>query len=267
MRRFLSSLVALGCLAAAEPPPVASSSAAASEKLAGEAELTEQEQRARCAIKRVHLLRMFFLVQTRYRNTPQHDAECLALARRLQAPADYVELLEAEASGTLSGLSYYEHNKAVDTLMDRYGVDALAARLLAERLQCNEQEAHEFVEWLPVQFVFNTVPNRRLSPQEFMNQLHALRRLFERMEQEYAKATDRTSADAAANALLQALPWLPQSAHLRLIIGQRRSVDLPGYRQFVLPAEQKLNEQRSRLIETGFYGSKKLNAIDQLLCL
>ncbi len=266
MRRFLLLFSLLGCFAAAKQQPTAPLSAASVEPV-GEVEAAEQEQRARCALKRVHLLRMFFLVQAHHLNTPEHDAECLALARRLQAPAAYIKLLEVEAAGPLSGRDHYEHNEAVNQVMIAYGVDALAARLLAERLCCNEQQARELTEWLPMDFVFNVVPRSQLSPQDVSDQLAAMRELFERMQQEYSKAVDRESADAAANDLLQVLSWLPKSAPLRLIIGRRRSVDFPGYSQIVLPAEQKLNEQRKRLIEADFYGSKKLNAMDQLLCL
>ncbi len=230
----------------------------------------EQVEAARSAIKRVHLLRMMFLVHARHRNTPEHGAECLAMARRLQAPSAYVNLLEEELAAaplSLSGRAYYEHNKLMAELMRVYKVDELSARLLAERVHCDEQQAREFAEWLPVQYVFDRVPMVKFTPNDYVSELQSLRDLFEHMQQEYAKVVNRASADAAADALLGSLPLLQKTAHLRLMIGRKHSTDIPGYQQFVYPVEQKLNELRARLIETSFYGSKKLSAMDELMCL
>lgn len=266
MRYILPLIFLLGCSAATGQDPVSRADAENIEQQL-KSMPEHQTEAARSAIKRVVLLRMMFLVQASHRNTPEHDAECLALARRLQAPEAYVSLLEAETLGPLSGRDYYEHNKAVDELMRSYRVDALSARLLAERVRCNEQQARELMEWLPVQFVFNTIPDATLNAQDYGNQLRALRDLFERMHQQYAKVTDRASADTAADSLLECLPWIAKTGGLRLLISERRSTDLPGYRQIVHPTESKLNEQRSRLVESNFYGSKKLDALDELLCL
>lgn len=259
----------LGCPAGAQQgslPPVSAASIEAEVK----AMLVEQVEAARSAIKRVHLLRMMFLVQDRHRNTPEHGAECLAMARRLQAPAAYVNLLKEELADSplsLSGRAYYAHNKLMTELMRAYGVDDLSARLLAERVHCNEQQARELSEWLPVQFVFDRVPVSKLTPDDYVKELQSLRDLFEHMQQEYAKVVDRASADAVADALLGSLPLLQKTAYLRFMISKKHSTDIPGYQQYIYPTEHKLNELRARLIETFFYGSKKLNAVDELMCL
>ena len=264
MKTFVILALLLGSLTTAESPV-----GPASPELSTVEQIRtmppEQWETERCAMKRVMLLRMLFLVHDRYRSTPEHSAECLALARQLQAPKAYIALLEAEAP--LSGRNHYEHQRAMSQLMNAYALDELSARLLAESVRCDEKQARELVEWLPMQHVFNLVPGTKPDLQDITNQLQALRELFECMEKEYAGVKDRASADAAADALLTALPFLTESAHVRLIIRKQQSTDLPGYHQIVQPIENKLNELRIRLIESAFYGSKRLIAMDELLCL
>ena len=261
---MLSAACAVG---AQEPAPETSPYPAPPTPQQLQAMPAEQLEAARCAMKRVLLLSALYLTQDRHRTTPEHAAECLALARRLQAPAEYVQLLEVTAQGDLGGQAHYLHRSALRNVVAAYGVDAVAVRLLAETVHCTAQQARELDEWLPMRHVFNLVPDADLTSEDMNKQLSALRTLFERMSEQYAKVTDRASADAAAEALLDALQYVSQSSYIRLIVNKQRSTDFPGYARIVGEAAGQLRKHRVRLLEASFYGSFKLAALDELLCL
>ncbi len=231
----------------------------------GSAQPTQEEC---CAIKRVLLLSMMHLVRERHSLPTQYVAECVAFAKRLQAPAAFIECYEVGNGGKLGGRAFYDNHRAMNALLIKYRVDELAIRLLAEEVPCTVQQARELVEWLPVQHIFNLMPPpQQITREVFDRQMSKLKQLHERMGVEYAKVVDRAGADAAADALLDTLPVLSEIQDVRLLLNKLRSENRAAFAQALGPVGKHLSELRVKLVESNFYGSVKLAVMDTLLCI
>ncbi len=231
-------------------------------------EANEQRVQAeKCAIKRVLLLSMMHLVRERHVLPAQYAAECVAMAKRLQAPPAFITCYEAGNSGKLGGRAHYDNHRTMKALLIKYGIDELAIRLLAEDVHCTLQQARELADWLPVQFLFNLIPpQHHISREEFDRQLAALSRLYSQAADEYAKVSDRASADAAADALLTSLPILAETQDVRIFMSKLRDADRDAFLHALGPVAKQLSNLRVKLVESNFFGSVKLAMIDALIC-
>ncbi len=259
-------LVALPAVAGQTQPEGAGGTPA--EHAASGKEDAQPTQGESCAIKRVLLLSMMHLVRERHSMPPQYVAECVACAKRLQAPAAFIEYYEVGNSGKLGGRAFYDNHRAMSALLIKYRVDELAIRLLAEDIPCSEQQARELVEWLPVEHIFNLMPpSHQVTREVIERQMSELLELYERISDEYAKVTDRAGADAAADALLDTLPVLSEIPDVRLLLNKLRSENRAAFVRVLGPTGKRLSEQRVKLVESNFYGSVKLAVMDALLCI
>lgn len=227
----------------------------------------EAQLAAREAVKKVLLHRTLRQKDDAARLTLANAAESLALAQQLKAPEPLIRMLELEASGRLSGRELHEYREAFNHLTAAYGVDALQMRLYSENQAYTTDEMRRVFEWLPLEHVFNLVPDTELGAAAIEEQFSTLAEIFARMAQVYAGVSSREQADAAAEELLPLLAAYNTTSPVRLLFmaaGNSPRLMAP-FARLVEPAAARLIEQRRRLIETDYYGSRRLSTLDFLL--
>ena len=227
----------------------------------------EEQLAAREAVKKVLLHRTLRQKDDAARLTPANAAASLALAQQLHAPEPFVRMLELEAAGHLSGRDLHEYRRAFNELVAAYGVDALQMRLYSETRAYTTEEMRRVFEWLPLEHVFNLVPDMEMGAAVIEAQLSTLAEVFARMAQIYAGVTSREQADAAAEELLPLLAAYDTTSPVRLLLmvegGSPRLMAL--FARLIEPVAAPLTEQRRRLLETDYYGSRRLSTLDFLL--
>lgn len=227
----------------------------------------EEQESAREAVKRVLLHRTLRQKDDAARLTTANAAECLELAQRLHAPEALVHMLELEAGDCLSGRLLHDYREAFNALVAAYGVDMLQMRLYSENQAYTTAEMRRVFEWLPLKHVFNLVPTRELDAAAIETQFMTLGKVFSRMAEVYAGVSNREQADAAAEALLPLLADYDRTSPVRLLFmveGESPRLVRP-FALYVQSVAVALVEQRRRLVETGYYGSRRLATLDYLL--
>ena len=232
-------------------------------------QLPEQERlAARESIKKVLLQRTFRQKDDGARLTPENAAECLSLAESLPGiPPAFLAMLRVEAAGELYGRDLYDYRQAFSDLVSAYGVDALLMRLSVESLPYTTAELRSVVQGLPLEHVFNLVPAGELTDAMAEEQMATLKRVYTRMTELYGGIFTREQADAAADAMVELLAEYDTTLALRLrLIRKAGERYMEAFTRTVQPAAQELQKKRKLLIETDFYGSRRLAYLDYLLC-
>ena len=226
----------------------------------------EQQLAAREAVKRVVFARLVRQKEDARRLTRENSAACVALARQLNAPQALVELLQMEAEQQLSGRLLYDHRLAFNNLVRAYGVDALQIRLFTEGMHVSDKDLREICDWLPKEHLFNLVPETPVPTEELLVQLSLLGEIYAQIDHLYKGVTDKEQADAAAQSLLDSLQSFDATAPVRKVLIDRKVPRVTAvFQQLLLPIMQQLSEQRTRLQQADFFGSRHLAALDYLL--
>lgn len=221
------------------------------------------------AVKRVLLARAVQIKANRHRITQEAAADYVALAKRLEAPEDFVEILTREKAGSMVGRTAYEHRQMMEETTRKYGIDALQIRLFIEGLREGTQKIGDLLDWLPVRDLFNLVTTDQLKilrEDVLPEKLEELRGLYQKMLDVYDTIDSRETADAAASALLIYLPEFDRTAPIRLLLRKVGSRRLPGYDKIVGDVAHRLSVRRKELFESSFYASIRMGALDALLC-
>lgn len=226
----------------------------------------EEQQAARMAVKKVTLHRILRQKDDAARLTPENAAECRALAETLHAPAEMVQLLEAEARGPLSGRALYDQRQAFNSLVAAFGVDAVQMRLYVESQSYSTAEMRRALEQLPLETLFNLVPQGELTDEAALQQLDTLAVVYQKAAELYSGVSNREQADAAAVALTELLREFDTTSPVRLeIMAYRSSRFMEPYARIVQKHAAQYIEQRIKLLEADFYGSRLLSTIDFML--
>lgn len=259
----IALLLAAVCAEEEAAPPAAPAAA-----LSEPAPRQTPEQRAAeaSAVKRVMLHRSIRMRADRHRYTRENAEASAALAAELRAPAALVELLRAEAAAPLRGNAFYEHRRALHRLLQEYGVDELGILLFAEGVNFPLQEVQQAAEALPMEPLFNLLPQRASTPEELAQQVDILAAAYAQMVPVYSRISSREQADAAAAELLPLLSACDAALPLRMVVSVRGATPAHLlYQRKVAPHRRELVEHRRRLREAMFYGSALLAALDYLL--
>ena len=266
MKRFITIALLLACgVGAGEQPapPTLPPVPTAEELLALPA---EELLAARESVKKVMLHRALRQKDDAARITLENVAECLALARRLHAPEPFIRMLELEAADSFSGRALHEYRDAFNRLVAAYGVDAVQMRLYTENQSYSTAEMRRVLESIPLRGAFNLVPRVHLDVDAVEAQLTMLGRVYACMAEVYAGVNSREEAEAAADALLPLLEDYDSTATVRMILmASGEPEQNPLFARLALPAAKRCMEQRRRLMETDYYGSRRLSTLDFLL--
>lgn len=261
---FIVGLLFLGLIpAAAQDEAELPGQTTAREATAGQLNPAEKD-----AIKRALLSRAVRLRAERHRITPEAAEAYIALAKQLGAPADFVEILAEEKEEPLAGRAAYEHRQRMEEATQRYGVDALQIRLFVEGLQMEAQKIEEVIDWLPVRDLFNlsTSEQLKMRKETLPEKLGELCALYRKMLEVYNTIDSRGAADSAAQRLLSCLPELERTVPIRTLLRRVGSHRLPGYDEIVGDIAHRLSVRRMELLESSFYASARMRALDALLC-
>lgn len=223
----------------------------------------------RNALKRALIFRTSLTKADRGRISSETNRATARLARRNGAPETFCKILERLARGNMSRRQTYAAEQALRQLVEEtYAVDTLQMRLVSEALALPPREHLAFMLGLPVGNVFDLVP-AQLPPQEQV--LADILAMTNTMRQEIRilkTAQDLRSADTAATQLLPLLPvWgstLPTRYH-RAEVGARMSTSTLWAAQLMQGTMNELVTLRRELHKKGWFGSTRLEAVDELL--
>lgn len=265
-KAFFTALL-LVCTAAAQAPKQEPWLPALPDTQAVQSMPEQERSAATAAIKRVMLYRYIRMREERHRYTPENAAECVALAQKLGAPEVLVKLLQLEAEKELSGREQYECRQALQTLMYTYGVDILGMRLFVESLHYPADTLRRVVDALPMDVVFNLMPQEQPTKEEAELQLTTLADTYAQMVEVYSGIESREQAEAAVPRLMPLLFACNAALPLRRSLAQGSSASGLSslYERLVEPRQRELHEHRIRLAQTMHYGSAMLAALDFLL--
>lgn len=220
----------------------------------------------KASVKKVLVLRHLRMRDDAARLTRENSEAALALAQQLQAPAELVRLLQAEVDDSLQGRSLYEHRTAFNEFVGSCGVDELQIRLYMESLPYTTEELSRLLEWLPQEHLFNLVPPGEPEAAAIRQQLAEMAQIYKEAGEAYADITNREQADAAAEKLLPLLARYDATLQARLIMLRAPSPEQKRILHFLVePVYKAYVQQRLRLMETDYYGSRKLASVDYLL--
>ena len=230
-------------------------------------QLPQAEQvAAAAAMKQVMFRRFLRLREERHRLTRENIAESAALAGQLNTPAIFRELLSLEAAEPLIGRDLYDYKQALNKTLAAYGVDALQIRLFVEGLRYPAAELTAAFEKLPIESVFNLLPMGTYSRAVLEEQLSALAGIYAQQLELYSSIVNPEQAVAASASLAALLPAYEATTPVRMVLISKENESLMArYQQLVQSTRHELNQQRKRLLESGFYGSAALAALDYLL--
>ena len=159
-----------------------------------------------------------------------------------------------------------KHQQALHKLVLSYGVDALQIRLFVEGLPFTTDELSGIASWLPLESVFNMVTlDTNTAEEDISFQLTTVADTYARIADAYEAVSNRAQADAAAQELLGVLPLVDATYPVRLMLQQKDVRILPLYERIVQPVLERFVPIRRRLMESDFYGSRRLAAVDYLL--
>ncbi len=229
----------------------------------------EVRLRQQVALKAVWLERLIRAREERHRVSRENAAASVQQAQRLGAPAGFVSMLRLQAQGNLSPRERYELEAAQQAMLAAYGVDAREMRFYVEGSELTAEQLREVAAWLPLQAFFNQLPTEAEAPADeqavascYADFLAAHRELAAAL----AQVSDRSSADAAAEALLPTLERYHSA--LRQLQVVPPALRAEAQRLHARDAESvaaATRKERARLQENAWYGSSRLQSLNELL--
>lgn len=280
----LTWLLPVSCLAAEELPPQAQVllraepyAAYAAEEVplppteSQVAELPRHQFRERAEAMKAILYRgMARTRDARWRETEQNLAtmarEALASSA---APPEFVGILELQAGGNLTRSRAYALRHARERLTQLYAVDELQMRLMLDYVDAAAEQAETILHCLPLQAVFNMVPQTPLSRERITADLHLYADIQTREAQVLSRVQTAEDVDAALPELKYLLLLHDTTLSTRALMLQGRvhpdSPEMEAAATALGKAAALLRGQRSRLDEQQWFGRKELQALDYLL--
>lgn len=217
------------------------------------------------ALKQVLLARNVRAFEEQKRISDANLRDSARMAEELSAPAPLAVYLRLLASDTLSSRRRYLVQTALDRLVESYLVDELQIRYFVEFAALSEEDLETLLKWLPLQAVFNLVPIVK-DESVVAADYQLLRSVYEQLLVVYQSAQDRESADAAADAAMQAFILHESTAYTRIFAPQElKERFAPLYGQYLIAPALALQGERKRLRENDYYGSLRLRLLDLLL--
>ncbi len=216
------------------------------------------------ALKRVLLARNVRAFDEQKRMTDANLLASASLAEKLGAPPQLALYLRLLASDTLSSRQRYLVQSAMDSLVASYLVDELRIRYFVEFSALSETDLEILLKWLPLQAVFNLVPVVQ-DESIVVADYRLLSSVYEHLLLAYQSANDKESADAAADAAMQALILHESTAYTRIFAPQELKERLaPLYGRDLTAPALALQSERKRLRENDYFGSLRLRLLDLL---
>ena len=223
-----------------------------------------------CVMKAVLYRGMARTRAAKWRETGENLAQMYREAAVLpHAPREFVQILQLQTDCHLSRPRAYALRSAREHLLRQYAVDELQMRLLLDYVDANEEEAERILHNLPLQAVFNMVPQKPLTTEEIVADL----RLYADIQIQATQILSRVQNKDSALSVLPELKGLlllhdttlPTRA---LLMEGKIRPETPQIEEAALllrKAARQLREQRDRLNEQKWFGCKELQALDFLL--
>lgn len=227
--------------------------------------LVRMQQQA--AVKETLLLRWALIRAASHRTSAAIEAESAGLARSAEAPQLLAELLQGFADGRLSRLQTHAWQTALESLLEVYGVDGDAVRLLVEEAEIRPDDVADLAAFLPLTDAFNMVPLMPPPPSAVMSDLRCMQRQYAALAELFAEAQDAESAARAAEAALPCVRELLTTGGTLFLLRQPDTILQPEQSELLKAANAayaRLAEQRSRLQSCGWFGNVRLRALDVL---
>ena len=223
----------------------------------------------RAAMKRALLFRTVLAKSNRGRIFAETNAATAEMARQWGAPAAFCRQLELLASGELSRRQEYAAERALRLLVaETYGVDTLQMRLLAENLNLPQLELMNYMMQLPVGGMFDLVPGQPTPLPQVLGDIMTMTTVLRQANDILRTVRDARSADAAAARLQDLLPlWstTQQTRYHRAAISAGMDTASQWAAQLLENTTAALIQTRRSLHDKDWYGSTRLEAIDELL--
>ena len=223
----------------------------------------EERVRQACAIKRVHLLQQLQLIADRYTMTDGNRMASVSMAVKLNAPAVYIQMLQAEAVNVLSTRQYRVLRDSYERLYELYGVDVVGIRFFAESELASLEELADMSATLPLESLFNLVKVESLTAEQLALDLQEVSQVFTGLTTLYSGISD---AEQAAAVIPQVQELVQRFAKvypgLALAPDSIRNQLAPAYTLKIKPLLPALISQRQRLREENFYGVSRLKVLD-----
>lgn len=223
----------------------------------------EERVRQACAIKRVHLLQQLQLIADRYTMTDGNRMASVSMAIKLNAPAVYIQMLQAEAGNVLSTRQYRVLRDSYERLYELYGVDVVGIRFFAESELASLEELADMSATLPLASLFNLVKVESLTAEQLALDLQEVSQVFTGLTTLYSGISD---AEQAAAVIPQVQELVQRFAKvypgLALAPDSIRNQLAPAYTLKIKPLLPALISQRQRLREENFYGVSRLKVLD-----
>lgn len=223
----------------------------------------EERVRQACAIKRVHLLQQLQLIADRYTMTDGNRLATVSMAVKLNAPAVYIQMLQAEAGNVLSTRQYRVLRDSYERLYELYGVDVVGIRFFAESELASLEELADMSATLPLESLFNLVKVDSLTLEQLALDLQEVSQVFTWLTTLYSGISD---AEQAAAVIPQVQELVQRFAKvypgLALAPDSIRNQLAPAYTLKIKPLLPALISQRQRLREENFYGVSRLKVLD-----
>ena len=222
-----------------------------------------ERERQASAIKRVCLLQQLQCIQDGYSITDGNRMATIAMAIKLDAPAEYIQLLQIEATGNLSAKQYRILRKLYDRLYSLYGVDVLGIRFFAESELAPLEVIADMSAELPLASLFNLVKEEGITTEQASVDLQEVATVFTELISLYESVTNEEQAAAVVPQVRElvtrfgkvypGLAMAPENVRKQLA---------PAYTLKIQPLIPYLAEQRKRLREADFYGNAHLKILD-----
>lgn len=226
--------------------------------------LPEEQRRAQAyALKRVLLLQALQSTVDGYA-TPGNYMACAALAAKLEAPAPFVQLMQAGvALPELPPRAARALDLGLQKFCELYGVDLVAILFYARSELASAETLAELTESLPLESLFDLVDTGSVTVEFARAALPELRRVYEELTALYAGITSEAQAEAAVPALRELMVrYFAVAPKLMLApqYVQQHCAEL--YKQSIPQVEPALREQRLRLRDAGYYDCAALRVMD-----
>lgn len=223
-----------------------------------------------CVMKQVLYRGMARTRAARWRETEKNLVQMYReAAAHPHAPREFVQILQLQTDRNLSRPRAYALRTAREHLLQQYAVDELQMRLLLDYVDAGETEAEQILKHLPLQAVFNMVPQKPLTPEQITADLRLFADIQTQATHILNRVQDKETALTALPELKQLLllhdTTLPTRAQLMQGLIRPDTPDAEEAARLLEQSAKKLQEQRARLNEQKWFGSKELQALDFLL--
>ena len=223
--------------------------------------------RQRQALKQALIYQAARAKAEHYRVTRANYQTTAALARQHGAPELFVRYQEMLASDTLSRREEYLVSQAQNLLVQgAYGIDTLQIRLLSEALQLPAPAHGAYLQKLPKGGLCEEIPQQPLSEEQVVADLQTMTQVLRGLEKELQGVSSRSTADAAAERLLELLPLWNTCRQTREQLAGQSGNPLAGRlsRQMFETAHASVGRLRKQLDEQDWHHSPSLRFVDEL---